>query len=128
MLKIGDPDTVVKALLARGVEIRPKSYYAGERSASFKGGSISGYGYKLTSIGGKAYFDHRLIMERAIGRKLERWEAVHHVNGIKLDNRIENLAILTNKKHSSHHLKIFHSWRAMLQARIRELERISSGS
>lgn len=42
---------------------------------------------------------HRVIMEEYLGRKLARGEHVHHKNGIKTDNRLENLEVVNAKKH-----------------------------
>lgn len=43
--------------------------------------------------------EHRYIIQCALDRKLESWEQVHHINGDSLDNRLENLQLLSNSEH-----------------------------
>lgn len=59
--------------------------------------------YRQTKVGGQKRDTHRAVMEQVLGRPLLRTEIVHHKNHDKLDNRPENLEVLTAKEHSVHH-------------------------
>ncbi len=64
----------------------------------------SGYthrsGYRMMTVDGRRIPEHQIVMERMIGRTLERFEQVHHLNGIRDDNRPENLELWTKPQPS----------------------------
>ena len=71
--------------------------------------------YKLKPTGGDKYeqgivdgeygYIHRLVLEKALGRSLNKGEVVHHINGDKLDNRLVNLKVMSRGDHIRLHAK-----------------------
>lgn len=56
----------------------------------------------MSDSGGYVY-EHRKVMGESIGRPLLKTELIHHRNGIKTDNRLENLQIVTRFEHAQLH-------------------------
>lgn len=81
----------------------------GKRGADaphWKGGKFQtkeGYIVVWDSSKKKYIREHRMVVEQYLQRELDVYEDVHHKNGIKDDNRIENLVVLSRSKHSLLH-------------------------
>jgi hypothetical protein len=78
----------------------------GEKHPNWKGGRINSRGYVLVykpnhPCARDGYVsEHRLVWEQHNHKLLPEGFIIHHLNGIKSDNRIENLLALSTKEHS----------------------------
>ena len=117
----GSGAAVWRRLRDAGTKMRPSGYpsFPGASNGNWRGGRYkraAGY-IRVVVNPNKTMLEHRHVMELHLGRKLERHEHVHHINGIRDDNRTENLRIISPKLHKKGTLV------RLLQDRIRELER-----
>lgn len=83
----------------------------GENHASWKGGRyISSDGYYMIRVEGKGWGgyrkEHAILIEKKIGRSLCEDEAIHHIDGNKLNNDPSNLWLTTSKSHRNAHTSL----------------------
>lgn len=112
-----------------GSEFEPlgwKSYlqkYCGKRCAMLARnenakGHLDKHGYMVLPKGGRdapQVYEHTRMMEQKIGRRLRKGETVHHINGIRHDNRLENLELWATRHGKGQRLSdlYFHDLTAM---------------
>lgn len=100
-------DYVSDKLKELGIEVDNRySALQSERNPGWKGGKTTCNGYveiSSKSICPKRKFEHQLVMENYIGRELRSDEVVHHIDGDKQNNNINNLALMDRAAHARLH-------------------------
>jgi len=106
--------TILNRMNEAGIQSHPKHSSPGENNSAWKGGKyLDNDGYILIYSPNHPYAtkqgrvrEHRLVMEKSIGRYLLPSEVVHHIDGNKQNNSIENLKLYSdNAKHLADDLK-----------------------
>lgn len=69
----------------------------GTNHPSYRGGWITKNGYKKIRVNARTVLEHRHVMELVLQRPLRPEETVHHINGIRDDNRVANLELHSSK-------------------------------
>ena len=63
--------------------------------------------HHLRQAHGYAY-EHDLVAEEKLGRRLQPGEVAHHLNGDKQDNRPENIEVMSKADHGREHVHALH--------------------
>lgn len=88
------------------VEKRAKKH-SGENHENWKGGLKMKRGYYYIRISVRKYIKRsRFVMSKFLNRPLKKKEMVHHINGVKTDDRPENLKIFTSQRKHLHEHKL----------------------
>mgnify|MGYP001612693408 CR=1 FL=1 len=111
---------ILYRLRRAGVPRRARSAWRrGPENPHWRGGrAMTRTGYVRLSRDGQRVLEHRVVAERTLGRPLLADEIVHHLNGIRHDNRPDNLTVIRREGHETW------TYVRSLQRRIRELEAI----
>lgn len=96
--KFSDEHRAAISASAKASTTHRSKHQSGASNTAFKRGwFLDKNGYRVKTLDGKQFFEHRIVMSDMIGRELLPQETVHHKNGQRDDNRPSNLELWSSR-------------------------------
>lgn len=84
-------------------ELRPMDSIAVNGNRVDKDGYVRVHGVRHPRKTTGGVYEHILVAEKKLGRRIRKSERVHHINGVRHDNRPENLEVISESQHGKEH-------------------------